>query len=324
MEIKKSLSATLKRLTGDRLPDYALHYYESLEAQVDLVKPPSAQGGEPDAMFLAAYEDARRFTNIPRETLTWADLMKLDLAIVRILPFECLRLKVAELRNRLGTNATPLPHELSPRLESIEASQIAALKCEAESLVTQLWQCRIARNSRDCYVGELRRIVFLAMLAIIVGAYAFAYSLAKTPIHLVIFVAGMVGALISILRRLQSVASAAALSLDQGNDLSALNYERFAILISLLSGGVFATLLYVAFIAGVAELSTKLAPEFVPPAGSGPNGGVDFGYFAHSVSPKEAADYAKVVVWSFAAGFFEQLVPDVLDRMMKRDEKLKK
>jgi hypothetical protein len=46
-----------------------------------------------------------------------------------------------------------------------------------------------------------------------------------------------------------------------------------------------------------------------------------FGFFVNDIGPRTGIDYAKVLVWSFLAGFSEKLVPDVLDRLASREKK---
>jgi len=322
VEISKAVSEKWDRLTGDRLPEYALHYYDALKAQFDTLEDPSERPGLADSGILNAYTDAKGVVEKAPADLGWTDLMLLDLSIIRTLSLECLRVRVAELRHRMGGNGVPLPPELSPKLESATAEHLPALRCEAEMLVTHLWQLRIARNSRDRYVGELRRTAFYGMVWIVLALIVVGSLAKQTPLYLIILAAGMLGALVSILRRLQAAAASVALNLDQGSDLSALAYERRAILISLLSGGVFAILLYVVFVAGLSGLAGDLAPQFLMPEKT-PEGGMNFSTFVDGIGPQTGKDYAKVVVWSFAAGFFEQLVPDVLDRLVKRDSKQK-
>lgn len=48
-------------------------------------------------------------------------------------------------------------------------------------------------------------------------------------------------------------------------------------------------------------------------------GGATFATFT-DMGPATGGDYAKVLVWAFIAGFFEQLVPDVLDRVAHKKQ----
>lgn len=64
-------------------------------------------------------------------------------------------------------------------------------------------------------------------------------------------------------------------------------------------------------------LSGSILPTFSCPA-LAPNGSClvrSIADFAKYSTPATAADWAKLAVWSFAAGFLERLVPDVLTRI---------
>lgn len=153
--IKTGEWGQFKIWSKNTLPDYALNYYDVLLAQFDTL------GKSGPQVENINYANAKRVIDIKRDNLTWSDLISLDLSLMRLLPFECLRLKVAELRHRLAGLATPLPQELSPKLETVEPENINILICEAESLITQLWQVRIARNSRNRYINEKGTDLFL-------------------------------------------------------------------------------------------------------------------------------------------------------------------
>lgn len=294
------------------MPEYALHYYDSLRAKFEtLPEPPDA-----DPTGRKAYLDAKRIAYAEREALTWADLMLLDLSIMRSVGFDALRLRIVDMRAKLDGAAPALPEGLIPKLEEAKPADIEALRAEAEVLVTRIWHLRMARNARDRYVGELRGTLFSSLLWIVTLFFLVSIVIADVPLYFVIVVAGMLGAVTSFLRRLQAVLTAAPSS-DQSSDLSALAYEKRAALMSLMVGGVFAMVLYLLFAAGLSDLAGELAPKFAFPAEYGA-AGVDFLEFALYVGPKEGADYAKVVVWAFIAGFFESLVPDVLDRVANK------
>lgn len=294
------------------LPEYALHYYDSLRAKFEILPEPP----DSDPAARKAYQDARTVTQKARETLTWSDLMLLDLSIVRCLGFDALRLKIADLRARLDGTFAPLPDGLVPKLDAAKPADIEALRAEAEVLVTRVWHTRMARNARDRHVGELRGTLLRAFVIIVLGFLVLSIVVPRAPLYFVIITAGMLGAATSFLRRLQAVLTSPPHP-DQSSDLSALAYEKRAAVLSLLVGGVFAIVAYMLFAAGLGEASGELGPKFTEPTDP-PKTGVDFLKFVLEVGPKQGTDYAKVVVWAFIAGFFEQLVPDALDRVVKK------
>ena len=295
------------------MPEYALHYYDSLKAKFETLPEPP----ETDPAGRNAYLDAQSVVDKPREGLTWSDLMLLDLSIVRSLGFDALRLRIADLRLKLDGAGPALPDGLVPKLEAAKPADMEALRAEAEVLITRVWHLRMARNARDRYVGELRRTIFNTLLVIVFVLFPAIFLITKVPpLYLVIIAAGMLGALTSFLRRLQAVATAAP-NPDQSTDLSALAYEKRAALMSLAVGGVFAVVLYMIFAAGLGNVMGDMGPRFIS-MDEFLLGGANFATFADNMGPETGADYAKVLVWAFIAGFFEQFVPDALDRIASK------
>jgi hypothetical protein len=49
----------------------------------------------------------------------------------------------------------------------------------------------------------------------------------------------------------------------------------------------------------------------------------DFKAFIEHLQPENTVEWGKLLVWSFAAGFAERLVPDTLDRLIARSEQSK-
>lgn len=301
------------RAQAPLLPDYALHYFDSLKAKFETLHEPAQN----DAVACKAYRDAQRIVQTPRLVLTWSDLMLLDLLIARSLDFAALRLKIADLRLKLDGAAPALADGLVPKLDNAKPGDMEALRAAAEALITRVWHLRMSRNARDRYVGELRGTIFTSLMWLVVGFWLFTIVVVGwTPLYFVIIIAGMLGALTSFLRRLQKVADAPP-NPDQSTDLSALAYEKRSAVMSLAIGGVFALVLYVLFAAGMGNLMGDMGPQFEAPKHYA-LGGVDFHVFVNLVGPATGPDYAKVVVWSFIAGFFEQFVPDVLDRVANK------
>jgi hypothetical protein len=69
---------------------------------------------------------------------------------------------------------------------------------------------------------------------------------------------------------------------------------------------VFAVVLYLFFVAGIGE--SVLQPGFLPTFRSAPSQPL------LGLIPASATDFSRLMLWAFAAGFAEKLVPDVLDR----------
>jgi hypothetical protein len=313
---RKAAAGIASSLKPKPLPSYALHYYDAMAAKFGTLPPPAA-GND---IAQKAYDDAKAVVDTDRDKVTWEQLLLLDLSLTRGLAFDDLLLRIADLRARLAGNAPPMPDGLAVKLEIAEEKNLPRLRAEAEALVTRVWLARMARDARDGYVAELRKTLLISLIVIVGGFWLFVNSAVSqnAPLYVVIVASGMLGALISIFRRLQaSVASAPAIELS--SDLSALAHEKRMMVLSMLAGAVFAIILYALLVAGMSDvLGTSVVPQFTD-ARAGTSG-LDFGKFVNEVGPRDGASYAKVIVWSFIAGFFEQFVPDVLDRIAKKKQ----
>ena len=118
-----------------------------------------------------------------------------------------------------------------------------------------------------------------------------------------VILCGVLGGLISMLRRLQALPPGTTPLFDT----IALNAGQFGIGLAPIYGGIFAMVLYLVFLSGI--LDTVIASTA---------GNTVFPRFADA-TPKSTPDYAKLLVWAFIAGFAEQMVPDVLNRLTTRN-----
>jgi hypothetical protein len=111
---------------------------------------------------------------------------------------------------------------------------------------------------------------------------------------------GTLGALISVLRRIQNMA------LDGNTDKNLVDLEQGSTSIdySPLLGAIFALLLLFLFMGGLLSGS-------VFPLSSNDASGHSF----LSCVPIGCTNLAKLVIWCFLAGFAERLVPDALDKL---------
>lgn len=119
------------------------------------------------------------------------------------------------------------------------------------------------------------------------------------PAPLAAFTAGVVGGFVGLQRRLKSMAE---------DDLVLLATSWVYICLSPLVGGILAVVLYVLFISTL--VSGDLFPSFVPDRPDSPTGNFSEIFAVHG----KAVDYAKMMFWSFVAGFSERFVTDIVSR----------
>lgn len=115
------------------------------------------------------------------------------------------------------------------------------------------------------------------------------------------FAAGVIGGFVGLQRRLKRMSD---------DDLALLANSWVYVCLSPLVGGILAVVVYVLFISGL--LAGDLFPKFVaddPSAGGRPKG-----LAAIFVIHGGPADYAKMLFWSFVAGFSERFATDIISR----------
>jgi hypothetical protein len=116
---------------------------------------------------------------------------------------------------------------------------------------------------------------------------------------LVAFVCGVIGGFVGLQRRLKGMSD---------DDLTLLKDSWVYICLSPLVGGILAVITYVLFISGL--LAGDLFPSFTKDAGANENEGLRVIFEIHG----SAADYGKMIFWSFIAGFSERFVTDIISR----------
>lgn len=142
------------------------------------------------------------------------------------------------------------------------------------------------------------------------GKYMFAVSL--------IMICGMLGGCVSALSRLYSLKWNEAFVIEASNK-NRMFVDLFLNFIqSILLGAIFSIILYLAFAGNF--IQGQLFPSFRPegtefrPGMPNPSDLHLFHYFLE-FGPTSHASYAKALLWAFAAGFSERLVPDFLSTL---------
>lgn len=168
-------------------------------------------------------------------------------------------------------------------------------------------------RSRHILIVSKRLLVFTAatlVLTVFLFFVAFYYS--RFPISWFCFECGIIGGFVSIQQRLKKV---------KDEELEYLSQSWIAILVNPIFGGIFALVLYVLFLSGIIE--SALFPMFSIPEFEGqPLPTIDdLRLFFVNTYPASGSDFAKLTFWSFVAGFSERLVPEMIQRIAKSDDK---
>jgi hypothetical protein len=162
----------------------------------------------------------------------------------------------------------------------------------------------VARQARHLVVVTLVTAV-AALVALV--ALANAPSLRGLSIGYLVFLAGAGGGVAANYRRLQRLLAQTTTTTDD-DDRRLVTYQVY---LSPVIGGVFALLLYGIFMSGTL-VQGGLAPEFA----CAQRAYVDLDGLA-ACAPTTHADVAKALVWSFAAGFVEMLVPNFISTLTR-------
>lgn len=157
-----------------------------------------------------------------------------------------------------------------------------------------------------------KRLIVMTALAVLLFGALFAVSFLtgqRFMLTWAAFLCGIVGGFVSIQQRLRKVS-------DQ--ELELLTRSWFQILLIPIFGGVFALVLYCIFLGHL--ISGSLFPNFyVPEPTSAPDSAFMIDVFTKTY-PASGQDLAKFLFWSFAAGFSERLVPQIITRVAAQGE----
>ncbi len=239
--------------------------------------------------------------------LPWEALYRLEESLVRLESVEHLRRRTWVLRSEYREVAgagevkdyeDSQPPDPATADESVLRADLVRLTEEIHWRYLALWAFEALR-------GQLARGVLLVTAGVLLAVGA-AAMLAQTLLGLNGFVLGLVvaagvaGGLASTLRRLQNV------EFDGNSDLATSNLDRgnLGVYLAPSLGGLFALVLGCLFGGGL------LAGEMFPVLSRAMICG------APSCTVLDA-ELAKLLVWSFVAGFAEQFVPDRLSSLTK-------
>lgn len=153
-----------------------------------------------------------------------------------------------------------------------------------------------------------KRLIVMTSVAVAVLGAIFALTFFFNQRFMVTWavpLCGIIGGFVSIQQRLNKVTD---------EELVLLNASWFQILLVPIFGGVFALVLYLVFLSGI--VSGDLFPAFAFPTQEGIEEGEDFMLrIFRETYPNSGPDLAKLLFWSFVAGFSERFVPQLISKV---------
>ncbi len=195
------------------------------------------------------------------------------------------------------------------------------LRADIEYLLGELYLryaiMPIRERVRDQITNKVAIYMLVAITFVILSLYSVfkASPAGKVPVEMatviVVIFSGAVGGLVSMQQRYQSVPNEG----DQIDSVSELAHGFLTTFTPLFSGAIFALILFFLIVAGM--LQGGVFPKMLEAGASKASSFVDF---MRSAIPANVGDYAKLVIWSFVAGFAERFVPDTLSRFLQRRE----
>ena len=164
---------------------------------------------------------------------------------------------------------------------------------------------RIDRQHRILRVTK--RLLIFAGISLVLTVLIFLptfYCGYRLFISWLAFECGIIGGFVSIQQRLKSI---------QDDELGLLSTSWASILLVPIYGGIFALALYIIFLSGLIE--GTMFPEFAVPTFDDPPTTENIVDLLRQTYPKTAGDFAKLIFWSFVAGFSERFVPQIIHKV---------
>lgn len=302
-----------------RLPGDVRQYFGQLKRDYKLA---TASATSPDPGVV------RELLAIPNEDATWSDMFALERAFAAVLPDAELPGHFATWRDRfrqiVGARVYDAYLATKPQDPADPAASVQRMRADLIALIDRMCYLYMANPSKERIRNRLSFwLSVVTIAAVVIVAVQLRETLraqhATYGSHtlLIAVLAGVLGGFLSVQQRLQSATDVDPLY----NRLEMASGFWNIIFVAPISGGIFAGVLYALFATGA--VSGNLFPVIYvgqnPTVGNAHGPVIDLETFLRSAGPASGADLAKLLVWSFVAGFAERFVPDVLTRVVTAD-----
>jgi len=157
-----------------------------------------------------------------------------------------------------------------------------------------------------------KRLILMTLCALSVVVLMFGVTLIlgkRFMVSWACFGCGLIGGFVSIQQRLKQIAD---------EELELLSRSWFQILLIPIYGGIFALVLYLAFLGNIVQ--GAMFPKFFIPDFAVPPSSDDMKKLFTATYPAGGADFAKLIFWCFLAGFSERLVPQIISKTSSTED----
>ena len=249
----------------------------------------------------------------PNAPTDWDDVYILERGIIAVAPEPELRARLPFLRSEFqsASTADEFQDYLRTAPPDAQNAPVDKVRADALALIDQIQWRSITipffEELRTHLMGQIVRAtgaytLFAVLLLVILSHYENTHNC----FHIIAAIlCGILGGALSTIQRIQSMPSdAGALT-----NLSSLEGQNYALLASPVVGGTSAALLFYLCAGGIlpASVFPALSSVSAQPANS-------LQAFV-GIEATAYSDAAKLVVWSFVAGFSERFIPDTVSRL---------
>jgi hypothetical protein len=314
----KSIKVLRRRGLDQIVPTHGLLYFDHLNAELRSKSLDTLSQDNRDVIEDILKRRAER-------ALTWNDLYTFDLILSRLLSSERLAREVWSLRARYRDIAGLKEYEAYLASKPPDpAGQVEekALRADIEFLlgeiylryaitpINQMVSDRISKRvTTVILVGVFIILAFVLMRAANIGGEWQPATL-LTPLFV-----GAMGGLLSMQQRYQSISREG----DPIDNITELTQGWSRLFLPAISGAIFAVLLYMLVMGGL--LKGDLFPTLNEQASeANKTNGVGLSHLLQHGRPDSSSSYAKLIIWSFIAGFAERFVPDTLSGFISKRE----
>lgn len=303
--IRRTLGISLRLREPPKVPSYGWSYFDHLVAvYINL----NTSDKRADAIIQKASDDA--------DELTWGDIFLLENVILSRQPDAIVRRNAWILRERLRETACSTFYDKyidsGPPKEADTPQKMALLRADLTRVLDVLhWHYSLIPIRERIRTSLTIRCIWFVLgytVLLWVGLHQFLrHHWAAAAMASGVLYFGIIGGFVSSQRRMQTLPT----DTDPLISIFGLDGAGYFLWLSPLLGAIFAVVLMLMFVAGF--LQGTVFPTFANVLHD--KAAVGFFDVAWHTLPVSSADYAKLYVWAFLAGFAERLVPDSLDRL---------